>query len=164
MDKIGLLTFKCSTQINNELYGISELLHNTVEALELENGKTLDDVREGFINALASNQYVYGIGIALKNDYYHKGEEEIFLYEHKPVDSLSTNIKEIIIDKSNYNSYPYHNKEWWSYSATKFEPNWTLPYYDKGLGNVLMITYTIPVFIDGVFAGVAGIDVNIKEL
>jgi len=164
MDKIGLLTFKCATQINNELYGISELLHNTVETLELENDKTLDDVRESLVNALTSNQYVYGIGIALNNDYYHKGEEEIFLYEHKPVDSLSTNIKEIIIDKSNYNSYPYHNKEWWSYSATIFEPNWTLPYYDKGLGNVLMITYTIPVFIDGRFAGVAGIDVNIKAL
>ena len=165
MDKIGLLTFKCATQINNELYGISDLLHNTVDKLNLEEGKTLDEVRNSLKKALTSNKYVYGIDITLNNDYYNLGQKSLFLYEYKPVDSGKDGIiREKIINDDNYDSYPYRKKQWWIYTAQKLEPKWTVPYYDKGLGNIFMITYTMPVFVNGEFAGVAAIDVNIESL
>ncbi|MCD8352651.1 MAG: methyl-accepting chemotaxis protein [Planctomycetaceae bacterium] len=43
-------------------------------------------------------------------------------------------------------------------------PHWSMPYFDTGAGNTLMVTYSVPFQRYGMFAGVVGIDVSIGWL
>jgi sigma-B regulation protein RsbU (phosphoserine phosphatase) len=42
-------------------------------------------------------------------------------------------------------TYDYLNKEWYTGAVKAGEPRWSPPYFDDGGGNVLMVTYTVPV-------------------
>ncbi|MCD8141025.1 MAG: methyl-accepting chemotaxis protein [Planctomycetaceae bacterium] len=43
-------------------------------------------------------------------------------------------------------------------------PHWSMPYFDEGAGNALMVTYSVPFQRVGMFSGVVGIDVSIDWL
>lgn len=48
--------------------------------------------------------------------------------------------------------------------ATTFRGYWTRPYYDDGGGNANMVTYSYPVQKDGIFLGIATIDILVEKL
>lgn len=43
-------------------------------------------------------------------------------------------------------TYRYHDMEWYAMPRTKKIPHWSEPYFDKGGGNMLMTTYSKPLF------------------
>jgi phosphoserine phosphatase RsbU/P len=45
-------------------------------------------------------------------------------------------------------SYRYWEKDWYTAAASSGEPHWSEPYFDEGGGDVLMVTYAVPVFRD----------------
>ena len=161
IDKTSLLNFECATRINNQLSDISNEVYAISHSVELSDTLTLLNIETGLTQILKSNKHIYGTSISLKdvqiND---EHQHDFFLYKYRSDDS----IKRIIINKNNYSSYPYKEKEWYQYSATYFETKWSNPYFDKGLGNILMITYSAPLFINNRFAGVVGIDVDVSTL
>jgi len=161
IDKTSLLNFECATRINNQLSVISNEVYSITHSVELSNTLTLLNIENRLTKILQSNKHIYGTSVSLKdvqiNDEY---QHDFFLYKYKSGDS----IKRVIINDKNYSSYPYKEKEWYKYSATYFETKWSNPYFDKGLGNILMITYSTPLFINNRFAGVIGIDVNVSSL
>jgi sigma-B regulation protein RsbU (phosphoserine phosphatase) len=64
-------------------------------------------------------------------------------------------------------SYDYPAQEWYSGAAKAGEPRWSEPYFDEGGGNVVMVTYTVPVFTDASkdsFAGVVTADIALEWL
>ena len=161
IDKTSLLNFECATRINNQLSAISNNVYSITHAIELSDTLTLSNIENRLTRILKSNKHIYGTSISLNDIQTNKKHRrDFFLYKYKSGDT----IKRVIINKNNYSSYPYKEKEWYQYSATYFETKWTNPYFDKGLGNVLMITYSAPLFINNRFAGVIGIDVDVSTL
>ena len=64
-------------------------------------------------------------------------------------------------------SYDYPAQEWYAGAARAGEPRWSEPYFDQGGGNVVMVTYTVPVFADASkdsFAGVVTADIALEWL
>ena len=65
-------------------------------------------------------------------------------------------------------AYDYPRKEWYSGAASAGEPRWSEPYFDEGGGNVLMVTYTVPVFTEregeSRFVGVVTADIALEWL
>jgi sigma-B regulation protein RsbU (phosphoserine phosphatase) len=64
-------------------------------------------------------------------------------------------------------AYDYPAQEWYSGAAKAGAPRWSEPYFDEGGGNVVMVTYTVPVFIDASkdsFAGVVTADIALEWL
>src|SRR5688572_11845227 len=64
-------------------------------------------------------------------------------------------------------SYNYPSQVWYSGAANAGAPRWSDPYYDEGGGNVVMVTYTVPVFSDsskGTFVGVVTADIALDWL
>lgn len=63
-------------------------------------------------------------------------------------------------------SYDYPAKQWYTGAAEAGEPRWSEPYFDEGGGEVVMVTYTVPVFTEGsrMFAGVVTADIALKWL
>lgn len=60
--------------------------------------------------------------------------------------------------------YKYQQWDWYQKPKTLQKPIWTEPYFDKGGGNVLMVTYAYPFYQQGRFAGVATVDVSLENI
>ncbi len=62
--------------------------------------------------------------------------------------------------------YDYLNKDWYRIPKIKDEAVWSEPYYDKGGGDTLMCTYSVPFYhwVDHkrVFAGVITMDISLQ--
>lgn len=54
--------------------------------------------------------------------------------------------------------------EWWNAPRNLRRPIWTAPYFDKGAGNIWMVTYAAPIQRDDRFVGVATVDVDLGAL
>ncbi len=63
--------------------------------------------------------------------------------------------------------YNYLYSDWYTLPRDLGCPQWTEPYFDKGAGNILMVTYSVPLFAPGdtnVFLGVVTCDVSLEWL
>jgi PAS domain S-box-containing protein len=54
--------------------------------------------------------------------------------------------------------------EWWNGPRNDGQPIWTAPYFDKGAGNIWMVTYSAPIQRDRQFVGVATVDLDLGKL
>lgn len=54
--------------------------------------------------------------------------------------------------------------EWWEKAVKSGQAAWTEPYRDDGAGDVIMCTYSAPIFRDGTLWGVATVDVELTGL
>lgn len=62
-----------------------------------------------------------------------------------------------------YNSFDYTLADWYAIPSKTGTPGWSKPYYDAEGGEVVMITYSVPVFSkDKVLKGVLTADLEIK--
>ena len=103
----------------------STLEHTTVSPAELEQ------VIRAFVEG---NSKLYGSAAAVAPErqayapyFYRQGKET------KRLDLAS-------------DSYRYWEKDWYTAAASSGQPRWSEPYFDEGGGNVLMVTYSVPVF------------------
>jgi sigma-B regulation protein RsbU (phosphoserine phosphatase) len=103
----------------------STLEHTTVSPAELEQ------VIRAFVEG---NPRLYGSAAAVAPErqayapyFYREGKET------KRVDLAS-------------GSYRYWEKDWYTAAASSGQPRWSEPYFDEGGGEVLMVTYSVPVF------------------
>lgn len=60
--------------------------------------------------------------------------------------------------------YSDGSQEWWNAPREAGEGVWTQPYFDEGAGNILMVTYSVPVIRDGKPLGVVTIDVSLDSV
>lgn len=61
-------------------------------------------------------------------------------------------------------SYGYLDWEWYRAPRERGRSYWSEPYFDKGGGNILMMTYSVPIRRGGRFVGVATADVALDSL
>lgn len=64
-------------------------------------------------------------------------------------------------------SYAYQRQDWYVRPHQLKRPVWSEPYYDEGGGNILMATYSVPLWFDDAHkqpAGVATADVSLASL
>ncbi len=59
--------------------------------------------------------------------------------------------------------YDYFSFPWFA-NSDHLKGSWSEPYFDDGLGNILMTTYSHPFQLKGKFAGVVTVDVSLQEL
>ncbi|GAA4898728.1 hypothetical protein GCM10023333_35220 [Ferrimonas pelagia] len=64
------------------------------------------------------------------------------------------------------NAYDYSdgNWDWWSRPKSSNSAIWTPAYFDESAGNILMTSYSAPLFIDGQFHGVITADLALQDL
>ncbi len=108
----------------------TRLLGSTLEHTTVSPGE-LEEVIRSFVEG---NPRLYGSAAAVAPErqvyapyFYRQGKET------KRVD-LGTN------------DYRYWEKDWYVSAASSGQPHWSEPYFDEGGGDVLMVTYSVPVF------------------
>ncbi len=64
--------------------------------------------------------------------------------------------------------YKYFDKDWYKTPKKLNKPSWSEPYFDKGAGNIVMTTYSVPFYKDElgkqIFMGVVTADVSLSWL
>ncbi len=73
-------------------------------------------------------------------------------------------IEEMNITREVYDWYGDERWRWWHEAKRTGRGVWTDPFFDEGGGNVVMVTYSAPFFLDGRFRGVTTVDIRLPTL
>ncbi len=154
---------------NISLYNVSkiEIVLNGVEKVTNKAANLLEDsnlthqqihsLLKTYIN---NNEEIFGGTVAFEPGVYDPLYNNYSPYYYEDGDSLS------YLDIASVTNYT--ELVWYSIPFKKQSPVWSEPYFDEGIGNILMTTYSVPFYInvDGkrVQAGVVTADVSLGWL
>ncbi len=145
-------------EIDNVLIGVSVAVDNLSdevrrEALSINNRDKLFEITKKIVS---QNPHIIGSCIALE-PYYYPDTKYFSPYSFK-VSKDSINTSQVGND-----DYDYQYMDWYQIPKLKGTPYWTDPFYDEGAGNIIMCTYSHPIFDDkGNFIGVVTADLPIE--
>lgn len=125
-------------RINNVLQSVEITIHNlSWQVLEnLDQPEKLYTITEHIIQ---SNDFISGSAIAFEPYFY-----EEYGYFYSPYSYREGNtIKSKQLGTSDYN---YHYMDWYQIPRLLNKPYWSEPYYDEGGGNIIMTTYSYPIY------------------
>jgi len=60
--------------------------------------------------------------------------------------------------------YNYFQWDWYRRPRDAGRPVWSAPYFDEGGGQTLMITYSVPIWRDGLFWAIITVDIELAEM
>ncbi len=147
-----------------------ELRLNQLETLASSNSRYLaakPAITPAELNALtretvAANQEVFGATVAFA-PHSLLPERELFApYSFRKNDSIVT---VDVGDPDPAVGYDYRQHDWWKLPMERNQGLWSLPYFDKAAGNILMTTYSVP-FVTGnkQVNGVATVDLALQNM
>lgn len=145
------------SEFNGFFKSIAEVPEGLVLSLETLTVNKPEQLVSLLKREVKDNPEIYGSTIALKP--YALGPDIKYYapYYFRKNNKLNfTNL-----DKDEYN---YSEREWFTLPRKLNRPVWVEPYFDRGGGNVVMCTYSVPLYHNGEFMGVVTADVNIAGL
>ena len=125
-------------RINSVLQSVEITIHNlSWQVLEnLDQPEKLYNITEHIIE---SNDFISGSAIAFEPYYF-----EEYGYFYSPYSYRDgAEIKSKQLGTSDYN---YHYMDWYQIPRLLNKPYWSEPYYDEGGGNIIMTTYSYPIY------------------
>lgn len=106
---------------------------------------------------LRYNDIVYGSAIAFAPDPDY--DNELFApYAYRAFGIIRT------VDIGAISDYTSGQWQWWELTKKTQQPIWTDPYFEEGVDNIMMATYSHPFFDKDEFMGVATVDVQLEVL
>ena len=107
---------------------------------------------------LEHNPCIFGTATAFEPYYFKEKGYYFSPYSYRDGDTIKT----IQLGTDNYD---YHSWDWYATPKRLGHAYWSKPYYDDGGGEMLMITYSIPIRkADGTFIGIQTVDVSLGWL
>jgi phosphoserine phosphatase RsbU/P len=148
-----------AAKLDGKFQALAQIARSTAAYLEVAPDLNEQQLYELLRANVAQNPLAYGSAIAFETNQYKEGTALFAPYVYR--DGETTRAIDIATE-----SYDYSNGNWEWYSRPRLfgRPIWTEPFFDEGAGNILMVTYSVPFYVDGKFRGVVTIDVNLKEL
>ena len=125
-------------RINSVLHSVEITLNNlswqVVESLN--NPEKLYTITEHIIQ---SNDFISGSAIAFEPYYYEEMGRFYSPYSYRDGDAIRS--KQLGTE-----SYNYHLMDWYRLPMQLNAPHWSEPYFDEGGGNIIMTTYSYPIY------------------
>lgn len=136
----GLLN-NMATQIGGQLFTVETTMIQSTWMLE-ENLKNPDSLRNIITTIVKNNNLIVGSGIAFIPDYY-KTKGKYFM----PYASFKNGKDgEITYQELGGADYDYPCMDWFLIPKLLKQNYWSEPYYDEGGGNIIMSTYSMPLY------------------
>ena len=104
-----------------------------------------------------NSPFIYGAAVAVLPERWDGSLFAPYVYR------TESGLRRMDIGDSGYD-YTDGSWEWWDIPAETGKSGWTEPYQDDGAGEVIMCTYSAPIFRDGKLWGVATVDVELSGL
>ena len=134
-------------------------------ATMIEGGENLKseikDILVQTMKNIKAHPEIYGMCVAFEDHAYDKKKKFVMYYAYRH----NNKIKLIEPAGPGYNYFHYN---WFALPKILNRPIWTEPYFDKGSGDIVMTTYSVPFYreVNGkkVFFGVATVDLSLSWL
>lgn len=158
-NKADILTEQTVARFENILQPTELVPQTLVQAMENPNISYAEVVRIAK-NFVMHDTIVFGTCLALEP--YLNGKDSYWYapYSWEKNGKLSTKILGSA-------KYDYFKMDWYRLPKLLQKPVWTEPYYDEGGGDILMCTYSTPIFrnVNGkrIFTGVLTMDVSLSD-
>ncbi|MFA4921055.1 MAG: ATP-binding protein [Candidatus Neomarinimicrobiota bacterium] len=154
--------------LNQSIVNRVEVVLTSVEKLPravahlVEHGQYTPERLKNVIRLLVKNNpEIYGMTIAFEPYAFDKSQRYFAPYYYKSGD-------EIKYASLASGSYSYLDKDWYIIPKELDKPHWSEPYYDEGGGNIIMSTFSAPIYktIDGErrFIGIITADMSLEWL
>lgn len=154
-----ILTRETIVRFENTLQPVELIPQTLVNSLENPNVSYNDVIRIAR-DFVLRNEVVFGSALAFEPYVFDKD-----LYWYAP---YTFETKNRTIQKNLGNpSYDYFSKDWYRLPKLLGKPVWSEPYFDKGGGDTLMCTYSVPIYRPGAdsktrFVGVLTMDISLE--
>lgn len=143
-------------RIDNVLQSVENAVNNlswTVQA-ELDDPELMYEITR---HVIESNDFVMGSAIAFEPSYYKKLGQFYSPYSYRSED-------QVLSKQLGNDNYDYHYMDWYQIPKLLQKSYWSEPYYDDGGGNVIMTTYSKPIYDeDGNFVAIFTADVSLES-
>lgn len=136
---------RAQSALDNTILRINSVLHSveiTLNNLSWQVQESLDKPDKLYTiteHIIQSNNFISGSAIAFKPYYY----EQMGLY-YSPYSYREDG--EIKSKQLGSSEYDYHNMDWYRIPVELKTPYWSEAYYDEGGGNIIMTTYSYPIY------------------
>ncbi len=132
------LTQNKINQVEKVLISVEKVPENIARLLEKISYSEKDLIE--ILNAMVdSNPEIYGATIAFEPFMFDKNLKNFAPYVYKSFG----NLKSTSLGTDTYN---YHNSPWYTKPKSLGHSVWSEPYFDEGGGNVIMSTFSVPIF------------------
>ncbi len=148
-----------AARLDGQFQIVAQVARSTANFLELHSDLDEQELYEILHQNVLQNPLIYGAAIAF-DPYEFRADKKLFSpYVYR-------NNSELISIDVGVESYDYTSEEWeWFSRPRKLKQAiWTEPYFDKGAGNILMTTYSVPFYGNGEFRGVVTVDIPLLTL
>lgn len=133
----GLLS-NITTEITSQLRSVETTINQSVWVLE-KNINQPDSLHHVITSIIKNNPLIVGSGIAFVPDYYKEKGKYFMPY----VSFRNNKIAYQVLGSQNYD---YPCMDWYLIPKMLKQDHWSEPYYDDGGGNIIMSTYSKPLY------------------
>ena len=146
-----------------------EITLQGIEKITLQNGYLmekytfpLENLRHLLTSTISNNPEIYGSAIAFQPYAFDPVAYYFAPYSYRDPDGQP---KVVFLGNEQYD---YFTLEWYRLPQERGRPSWSEPYFDKGGGDIIMTTYSVPLYktVDGrkAFQGVLTADLSLARL
>ncbi len=156
---LRILSFRYAHTLSQTLRLVEDEALDVRADIISDNTITESGLMQLLKNNLMNNDLIYGSAVAFEPYAFTKDKELLSLYVFRFQDKLIT--RDIAGAGFNYMS---EECEWYHVPRMLENAIWSEPYFDEGIGNILMSTYSVPIIIEKKFRGVVTVDVPLNNL
>ena len=161
----GEATVHAHSELSNTIHQIDAVLRSVEIAVEntvwivshlVESPEAMYDITK---RLLENNDFIYGASVAFEPDYYNSEGHYFSPYSYRDEnDSIRTM-------QLGDDTYDYHYMDWYQIPKLLDHPYWSEPYYDDGGGEMMMTTYSRPLYdSEGKLYGMLIADLSLEWL
>jgi sigma-B regulation protein RsbU (phosphoserine phosphatase) len=152
------LTARQAAELDGELSTAEQLARTLARVVTSLPALSADQIHALLQDNLRGNPKVYGMCMAFERNAF---SENAALFAPYYCRDPRAGLRFVDIAEA----FPdYASLDWYRPARKGGRPFWTEPYFDTGVGQRLMCTYTVPVFRHGEFCGVLTVDVLSEDL
>lgn len=147
-----------ANRIDALLNRVSAVATTTAQMLSVNQDMQEQEIYAVLRHVVGDSRLIYGAAIAFEPGLF-EGRERFSPYVYRSGGEVGS----IDIGKQSYD-YTQPEWEWYALPRKLAKPVWTKPYFDRGAGNINMVTYSAPFYRNGRIAGVATVDLDLDRL
>ena len=157
------LTLSVSRRIEQEFRAVAKVPAGLAEFLRIMSPDDPETLLKMIRTSLSENPEVFGAAIAFEPSGFVKDMTAYAPYFYR----TPKGIKYLQLASPTYN---YFQQDYYHITKLLNRPTWTNPYFDEGGGNILMVTYSVPLYwpntsgTDERFRGIVTADVSLEWL
>ncbi|MEA2104761.1 MAG: SpoIIE family protein phosphatase, partial [Candidatus Cloacimonadota bacterium] len=150
------LTAHYATELNSRFIQIAQAPKSIAQTIQTFPYPNSAQIKSILNQKLESDSTIFGMAVAFEPYYFSKYQKLYAPYSYR--------MNGKIIFKNLEEKLNYFPKDWYNIPKLLDASYWGEPYYDEGGGNILMNTFSTPIYSKGKLVGVATADMSLELL